>query len=50
MLEVLKGFKTGFRGMVRGVDKRKRRDDRERADECLGNLGAFIEYKEKNRI
>ena len=44
-LNVLKGSVETFKVMVKGVDKRKFREVRERGDEALLNLKAFIKYK-----
>ncbi|ORY23471.1 hypothetical protein BCR33DRAFT_133110 [Rhizoclosmatium globosum] len=45
-LDVLRGVLPGFKAKVKGVDKRRERGVRERAEEALLNLGAFIKYKE----
>ncbi|KAJ3002468.1 hypothetical protein HKX48_002309, partial [Thoreauomyces humboldtii] len=45
MVEVLAGFVPTFRERVRRTDRRKMRDVRERADEALVNLEAFVVYK-----
>ncbi|KAJ3089618.1 hypothetical protein HK100_007701 [Physocladia obscura] len=45
-LVVLKEFLPKFRARVKACDKRKFRVVRERADEALLNLSAFISYKE----
>ncbi|KAJ3043927.1 hypothetical protein HDV00_003967 [Rhizophlyctis rosea] len=46
-LAKLKELYPGLRGKVKALDKRRHRDVRERADEALTNLRAFIQYKEK---
>ncbi|KAJ3178917.1 hypothetical protein HDU87_003184 [Geranomyces variabilis] len=49
MNEVLRAFVPGFRARCRQVDKRKNRDMRERAEEALLNLVAFVKYKDGER-
>ncbi|KAJ3299253.1 hypothetical protein HK104_009556 [Borealophlyctis nickersoniae] len=48
-LEKLKALYPSLRAKAKGVDKRKLRAVRERVDEALLNLRAFIQYKEKER-
>ena len=43
---LLKGAFAGLRERVKKLDKRKHKIVRERADEALMNLKAFIQYKE----
>ncbi|KAJ3352680.1 hypothetical protein HDU83_007750 [Entophlyctis luteolus] len=45
-LRALRDMLPRFRARVKGCDKRKFRTVRDRADEALLNLGAFIAYKE----
>ncbi|KAJ3089816.1 hypothetical protein HK102_005450 [Quaeritorhiza haematococci] len=45
-LDRLKELYPTLRAKVKSTDKRKNRDVRERADEALMNLRAFIQYKE----
>ncbi|KAJ3160000.1 hypothetical protein HDU86_001265 [Geranomyces michiganensis] len=49
MNDVLRQFAAGFRSRVKAVDKRKNRDLRERAEEALLNLVAFVRYKDGER-
>ncbi|KAI8588148.1 hypothetical protein BDZ88DRAFT_206358 [Geranomyces variabilis] len=49
MNDVLRQFVPGFRIRCRQVDKRKNRDMRERAEEALLNLVAFVKYKDGER-
>lgn len=47
MLEMLKTLLPILRARVKGVDKRRARDVRDRADEMILNLRAFVLYKQK---
>ncbi|TPX57799.1 hypothetical protein PhCBS80983_g03577 [Powellomyces hirtus] len=49
MAATLRDFGHTFRAMVRKVDKRKNREVRERGEEALQNLLAFVQYKEGER-
>ncbi|KAJ3146616.1 hypothetical protein HDU89_006087 [Geranomyces variabilis] len=49
MNDVLRQFVAGFRIRCKQVDKRKNRDMRERAEEALSNLVAFVKYKDGER-
>jgi hypothetical protein len=48
-LPALKQVVPLFRNAAKHTDKRKNRDLRLRADEALGNLNAFIRYKQTER-
>lgn len=48
-LSALKQVVPQFRNAAKHTDKRKNRDLRLRADEALGNLNAFIRYKQTER-
>ncbi|KAJ3308915.1 hypothetical protein HDU76_003776, partial [Blyttiomyces sp. JEL0837] len=49
-LERLRGVYLSLKGRVKTVDKRKMREVRDRADEAMLNLRAFIQYKEKEMV
>ncbi|KAI8619984.1 hypothetical protein BC830DRAFT_1164930 [Chytriomyces sp. MP71] len=44
--QALREAAAGFKKRVKGLDKRRNRGARERADEALLNLGPFVRYKE----